>query len=69
VRREIRYHTDEQIEASIGFGLAIVENLVPPDDLREAVFTQACSMHSAKHIMEEVAQPMPLNMIVPRGGP
>lgn len=50
-RTELRNYTDDQILDTLMFGLAQVEIIDPPDDLRAEVFRQACSMHQAKQVI------------------
>lgn len=50
-RLEVRTHSDDQILDAVMFGLAMVENVDPPDELRVAVFTKAADMFSAKQIV------------------
>ena len=58
-RQEIPNNTPEQVRAYIAAALALVDELEPPDDLREAVFTAAAGMISGKQIV--MIQPQPVD--------
>lgn len=58
-------YTDEQVRAHVEFALALVAELDPPADLREAVFTKAVDLHSGKQIVvEQAAMPVDLSQML-----
>jgi len=54
-KTEYQHNTPEQVREYVEAALALVEELDPPADLREACFTQALNMTSAKQIFYEQA--------------
>jgi hypothetical protein len=50
MRREAYHNTPEQIREYVRDALAVVDELQPPDDLREAVFTAAVNLRAAKQL-------------------
>ena len=60
---EFHHNTPEQVVGFLRAGLDMVEDLDPPSDLREAVFTQAVQMIQARAIQFEQVGPM---MAIPR---
>ena len=60
---EMFFSTEEQVRDFISYGLALVEELDPPDDLREAVFNQAVTLKQARHVQFEQVG---LGMAIPR---
>ena len=67
IRREERYHTDEQIREALAFAVAAVDEQSVPDDLREAAFTFAANCRMQKNITIEAIQPGIPTMAIPRG--
>lgn len=67
-RQEIRNHTDEQIREAVAFALALVEEVAPPSDLREATFTLAANLWAQKSIVLQQGPPLLLGGDGPRGG-
>ena len=68
VRQELMHNTPEQVLAYVRAGLAVVEELDPPDDLRAAVFTAAVNLASSKSIsLQPVGLGNGLGMAIPRG--
>lgn len=51
MRQEIPNNTPEQVREYLREALAVVTELEPPEDLREAVFTQAAQMVAGKQIL------------------
>jgi len=66
---EHHYQTPEQVRAYLREALAVVAELVPPEDLRVACFTKAADLVSAKHVMVEAIQPGIPNLTIPRKKP
>lgn len=51
--QEIRIHTDEQVGEIIDRALEQAERVTVPEDLREAVFVQACGVFAQKQVQYE----------------
>jgi len=60
---EMYHSTDEQVEDFIRKGLALVDSIDPPSDLRAVVLTQAVALYSGRQIVWEQMGPM---MSIPR---
>lgn len=56
MRHEVPKNTPDQVLLYLRAGLEAVEDLDPPADLREAVFTAAVNLVSAKQIIMQQAQ-------------
>ncbi len=66
-RIELPHNTPEQVREYITSALALVDDLDPPGDLRQAVFVKAVEFYSAKAItVEQIAPGIP-GMAIPRG--
>jgi hypothetical protein len=52
-KQEYQHNTYDQVLEYLSDALQIVERLEPPDDLRAALFVQACGLFSAKQIVFE----------------
>ncbi len=59
-RQEIPNNTAEQVHEYLTAALLTVDEIDPPDDLREACFTAAVNLISGKQIM--VAQPQAVDL-------
>jgi hypothetical protein len=59
-RAEIPNNTPEQVREYVQQALALVDDLEPPKDLREAVFTAACGLFGSKQILMQQPQPVTL---------
>lgn len=64
---EEHHNEPEQVEAYLRGGLALLAELEPPADLREAVFTKAVDLLSAKSL--QVAPPAALAVPASAMGP
>ena len=60
---ELFFSTEEQVREFIEYGLALVDDIEPPEDLREAVFVQAVTLRQARHVQWEQ---IGLGMAIPR---
>ena len=64
---EVRHNTDDDVAEIIDKALKIAESATCPDAMREAVFVQAVSLLSGKHIEYEQVGLRANGMAVPRG--
>ena len=65
MRKTEHYHnTPEQVEQYVTQALELVEKVAPPDDLRSAVFAQACALFAGKQIVFEQVGALP-NLAIP----
>lgn len=62
-RTEIPNNTPEQVMAYVRAALVVLEEVDPPADLREAVFTASVGLISGKQIMMEQPQPVDLGAL------
>jgi hypothetical protein len=65
-KHEVRNNTPEQVGLYLQSALDLVDELGPPDDLREAFFTQAVGLLSGKQILVEQMQTSPNGLTLPR---
>lgn len=68
VTSELRLWKRDQAEEVIREALAVVVTIEPPDDLREAVFTQACGMLAQRQVELEKVEVQMGGMAIPRNG-
>lgn len=66
-RTEIPNNTPAQVLEYIDHALAVVEEVAPPNDLREAVFTGALNLIAGKQVVLEQPQPVDLSHILANG--
>jgi hypothetical protein len=64
-RQDILHNSDEEVADNIAKALLLVIELDPDEDLRAAVFTQACQMYASKQIL--LTEPRPLDLSDLRG--
>lgn len=62
-RQEIPNNTPAQVREYVREALAIVEEIAPPGELREAVFAGALNLVSGKQIVMMQPQPMDLSAL------
>jgi hypothetical protein len=60
VRQELPNNTPEQVDAYLRAALQLVDDINPPGDLREAVFTAGVNLIAGKQIL--MAEPQPINL-------
>jgi hypothetical protein len=62
-RQEQPNNTPEQVREYLRGALAVLDEIDPPAELREAVFTQAVSLISGKQIIFASPQPVDLSAL------
>lgn len=67
MRTEMYHNTPAQARDYLREALDIVDELGPPDDLRQLAFDKAVNLVSAKNINIEQMAPAIPNMTIPRG--
>lgn len=65
-RTELPDNTPEQVRGYLVAALELVDSLEVPDDLRPAVFREACRLVAGKQILIGEAAPIGAGLMLPR---